>query len=419
MAIEKGRKPNTWHITFNLPEKDENGKYKRAPKRTVHGLKSDAKRELAKYRLEYTGESGESRDGTRPTVADYADKFHSQHVMKSPLAYDREKLEVRYIRRLFGDVRIDELTSQMIRDAYEKERSRRKLPLGEKESKPLSEDGLYKVHVKLRQILSQASSDDLIPANPCDKVKFPKPSQRNERKSLTLEDARRFREQLLRNFELDGDPKLIALLIIIGTGCRRGEALGLSWRDVDFENGTISLINQYAKDKDLRNPKMDSRGRVVGMDFSLAGALIAWEGIQQEGLQQVNRRRASRGEQPLVHDGDTPVVTGKYGQRVDPDVLGKFFRNYCVDNGWGKFTKDVVTKEYGGRTFTRGKGYEGLTMHELRHTVASLLIAEGLDVKTVQHQLGHKSAQTTLNAYVHAFESRSREAADTLGRILS
>lgn len=419
MAIEKGRKPNTWHITFNLPEKDENGKYKRAPKRTVHGLKSDAKRELAKYRLEYTGESGESRDGTRPTVADYADKFHSQHVMKSPLAYDREKLEVRYIRRLFGDVRIDELTSQMIRDAYEKERSRRKLPLGEKESKPLSEDGLYKVHVKLRQILSQASSDDLIPANPCDKVKFPKPSQRNERKSLTLEDARRFREQLLRNFELDGDPRLIALLIIIGTGCRRGEALGLSWRDVDFENGTISLINQYAKDKDLRNPKMDSRGRVVGMDFSLAGALIAWEGIQQEGLQQVNRRRASRGEQPLVHDGDTPVVTGKYGQRVDPDVLGKFFRNYCVDNGWGKFTKDVVTKEYGGRTFTRGKGYEGLTMHELRHTVASLLIAEGLDVKTVQHQLGHKSAQTTLNAYVHAFESRSREAADTLGRILS
>lgn len=419
MAIEKGRKPNTWHITFNLPEKDENGKYKRAPKRTVHGLKSDAKRELAKYRLEYTGESGESRDGTRPTVADYADKFHSQHVMKSPLAYDREKLEVRYIRRLFGDVRIDELTSQMIRDAYEKERSRRKLPLGEKESKPLSEDGLYKVHVKLRQILSQASSDDLIPANPCDKVKFPKPSQRNERKSLTLEDARRFREQLLRNFELDGDPKLIALLIIIGTGCRRGEALGLSWRDVDFENGTISLINQYAKDKDLRNPKMDSRGRVVGMDFSLAGALIAWEGIQQEGLQQVNRRRASRGEQPLVHDEDTPVVTGKYGQRVDPDVLGKFFRNYCVDNGWGKFTKDVVTKEYGGRTFTRGKGYEGLTMHELRHTVASLLIAEGLDVKTVQHQLGHKSAQTTLNAYAHAFESRSREAADTLGRILS
>ena len=50
MAIEKGRKPNTWLITFNLPEKDASGKYKRAPKRTIHGLKSDAKKELARYR---------------------------------------------------------------------------------------------------------------------------------------------------------------------------------------------------------------------------------------------------------------------------------------------------------------------------------------------------------------------------------
>ena len=52
MAIEKGRKPNTWLITFNLPEKDASGKYKRAPKRTIHGLKSDAKKELARYWVE-------------------------------------------------------------------------------------------------------------------------------------------------------------------------------------------------------------------------------------------------------------------------------------------------------------------------------------------------------------------------------
>lgn len=419
MAIEKGRKPNTWLITFWLPGTDENGKRRRAPKKTVHGLKSDAKRELAKYRLEYTGEPNEGESAALPTLASYAEKFHSQHVMKSPLAYDREKLEVRYIRRLFGDVHIDELTPQMIRDAYERERTSRKFLRSPSDPSPLSEDGLHKVHVKLRQILSQAYQDDLIPSNPCDKVKFPKPSQRNERKSLTLSDARRFREQLLRNFELDGDPKLVALLIIIGTGCRRGEALGLSWRDIDFENGTISLINQYAKDRDLRNPKMDSRGRVVGMDPALKGTLAAWKGIQLAELDQVNRRRALRGMGPLAQDGDTPVVTNKYGERVDPDGLGRFFRNYSVDNGWGAFTKDAVTKEYGGRTFTRGKGYEGLTMHELRHTVASLLIAEGLDVKTVQRQLGHESAQTTLNTYAHAFESRSREAADTLGRILS
>ncbi|GAA6333100.1 hypothetical protein I0600191H4_00720 [Collinsella sp. i06-0019-1H4] len=66
-----------------------------------------------------------------------------------------------------------------------------------------------------------------------------------------------------------------------------------------------------------------------------------------------------------------------------------------------------------------GKGYQGLTVHELRHTVASLLVAEGLDVKTVQTQLGHKSASTTLNIYAHAFEERSREAGNTIGRLLN
>lgn len=419
MAIEKGRKPNTWLITFNLPEKDESGKYRRAPKRTVHGLKSDAKRELAKYRLEYTAEPERDKEEGLPSVARYAEKFHSQHMMKSPLAYDREKLEVRYICRLFPDTRIDELTPQIIRDAYEGERTRRKFLHCANDATVLSEDGLHKVHVKLRQILAQAYQDDIIPSNPCDKVKFPKPSQRNERKSLSLTDARKFREQLLRNFELDGDPKLIILLIIIGTGCRRGEALGLSWRDIDFENDTISLINQYAKDRGLRNPKMDSRGRVVGMDPTLKATLESWKEIQLAELDQVNRRRSTRGMFPLAQSEDMPIATNKYGERIDPDGLGRFFRNYSVDNGWGTFTKDAVTKEYGGRTFTRGKGYEGLTMHELRHTVASLLIAEGLDVKTVQHQLGHESAQTTLNTYAHAFESRSREAADTLGRILS
>lgn len=417
MSIEKGRKPNTWLITFWLPGTDENGKRRRAPKKTVHGLKSDAKKELARYRIEYTGEPDE-RNST-PTIAQYAETFHSHHFMKSPLAYEREAYEIRNIQRLFPDARIDELTPQVIRTAYERERERRESPRCAGGQRPLSEDGLHKTHIKLRQILEQAYQDGDIRENPCSKVRFPKPSQRNERKSLTLKQAKRFRDQLLRNFMLDGDAKLIALLIIIGTGCRRGEALGLSWRDVDFQNGTISLINQYAKDKELRNPKMDSRGRVVGMDGALSRTLALWKGIQRKELDLVNARRAARGSSPLSLDEDTPVVTGKFGQRVDPDVLGKFFRNYCVDNGWGKYTVDVTTKEYGGRTFTRGKGYEGLTMHELRHTVASLLIAEGLDVKTVQRQLGHESAQTTLNVYSHAFESRSREAADTLGRILS
>ncbi|RGL09561.1 site-specific integrase [Collinsella tanakaei] len=417
MSIEKGRKPNTWLITFWLPERDENGKRRRAPKKTVHGLKSDAKRELARYQTEYRKEIEGVPSTT--TVAQYAERFHSQHVMNSPLAYDRERLEIAHICRLFPGVLITDLNPKGIRDAYEKERRRRDLPVRAGDPCPLSEDGLHKVHVKLRQIMGQAHLDDLIPNNPCEKVKFPKPPQRNARNSLTPEDARKFHEQLVRNFELDRDAKLVALLIILGTGCRRGEALGLSWGDVDFTRRTIHLINQYAKDHALRNPKMDSPGRVVGMSDALSRCLKEWKGYQLAQLDQVNRRRARRGEPALSQSDDFPVVTGRYGGRIDPDNMDRFFRNYCVDNGWGRFTENVSIKEYGGRTIVRGKGYEGLRMHELRHTVASVLILEGLSAKQVQSQLGHESCQTTMDLYVHAFESRSREAAEVLGRVLS
>jgi integrase len=164
---------------------------------------------------------------------------------------------------------------------------------------------------------------------------------------------------------------------------------------------------------------MGSAGRRVCMDDALARILAVWKNSQRLNLEHINGLRLKHSMEPLALDSLMPVVNGKYGQRIDPDGFDKFFRNFCVDSGWGEYTKDVVTKTYGGRTFTRGKGYRGLTVHELRHTVASLLVAEGLDVKTVQAQLGHKSASTTLNIYAHAFEERSREAGNTIGRLLN
>lgn len=417
MAIEKGRKPNTWLITFNLPEKDANGRYKRAPKRTVHGLKSDAKKELARYRLEY--EDGQVA-GSKDTVASYSSRFHAQHKLNSPLAYDREALEIKKIERLFRGMALTSLTPSRIRNAYSAERARRAVWTEDcGDERPLSENGLYKVHVKLRQVLKQAYRDGEIPNSPADMVDFPKPPQENKRNSLTLSEARRFRKAVLRKIETEGDAKYVGVLIILGTGCRRGEMLGLSWGDVDFSNNTITFYNQYAKDKVLRNPKMGSAGRRVCMDDTLARILAIWKNSQRLDLEHINDLRQKHSIEPLTQDERMPVINGKYGQRIDPDGFDKFFRNFCVDNGWGEYTIGVVTKTYGGRTFTRGKGYQGLTVHELRHTVASLLVAEGLDVKTVQAQLGHKSASTTLNIYAHAFEERSRVAGDTIGRLLN
>ena len=102
--------------------------------------------------------------------------------MNSPLAYDREALEIKKIERLFRGVALTSLTPSRIRNAYSAERARRAVwTEGCGDERPLSENGLYKVHVKLRQVLKQAYRDGEIPSNPADMVDFPKPPQENKR----------------------------------------------------------------------------------------------------------------------------------------------------------------------------------------------------------------------------------------------
>ena len=71
------------------------------------------------------------------------------------------------------------------------------------------------------------------------------------------------------------------------------------------------------------------------------------------------------------------------------------------------------------RAWRKEHGFEGLKFHELRHTQATQLLANGVDVKTVQTRLGHASASITLGWYAHAIPEKGHEAADLLGAILS
>lgn len=393
-VVEKGRKPNTWYITFYLGEKDANGRYKRAPRKLIHGLKRDAKAALADYRIELEAMDA-PRDET--TVVQYARRYHEEHQMKSPLAYKRERLDIDYIERLFGGIALSDLGAPTIRSAYARERKRRERG----DTHALTENALYKAHVKLRQILKQAYQDGVIPSNPCDLVEVKKP-EGEERTPLSEEEARRFRSIVLKELAEDPSSKLVACLLIMDTGMRRGEALGLTWGSVDLAAMELEVIEQFTNDKTPRAPKSKESSRVIAIGATLARELRRWKEVQ---------RRELAGLGVELSDS-TPVVTGRGGGHLDPNNLDRWFRNYCVDNGFGTFTRDVTSRVYGGKRYVRGKGYVGLKLHELRHTHATELIANGVDVKTVQHRLGHAQASTTMNIYAHAIRDNGRKAAD-------
>ena len=409
-TIEKDRRyPKTWKITFYLGEKDEKGRYKRAPKKTVHGSKADARKALNEYMEEYIAQmSGETSD----SISAYADHFHevNRHQLKSPLSIKREALDIEYVKKLFGSYNVTELTSRDIREVEAQAR----------ESGNWSSNQLHKMHIKLHQIMEQAFIDEIIDSNPVARVKMAKPAPEKERNAIARED-------LIRLFKaLSGrmDARSIGLLVIAATGIRRGEALGLTWKYVDFESEHFLTALQYDALHNLRPPKTQMSVRWICFKGRLASALKQWKEVQAEQLRALGLRQTE--DTPVVHTihhateaerKKDPRLPAYWVVHIDPDNYRRWCQNFFVDNGFGKYTEDVRWVTVDGRRVQRGKKYRGLILHELRHT-QSTIIQHDLNLKAAQHRLGHAQLDITGNTYTHFIDKDEIAAAETIDAIM-
>lgn len=195
--------------------------------------------------------------------------------------------------------------------------------------------------------------------------------------------------------------------LLIATGMRRGEMLGLMWGFVDLDGERLFIAHQYDTDKNLREPKTEKSKRWVSIKGRMADVLRAWKAQQAGELAAIG----------LPQTDETPVFANELGQFIDPNNYARWWRNFSVDNGFGVFTKDVRTSRMNGKEVTRGKGYEGLKLHELRHTQATL-IQGAVSPKAAQHRLGHSQISMTMNTYAHALDTDEIAAAEAMDRIL-
>ena len=172
------------------------------------------------------------------------------------------------------------------------------------------------------------------------------------------------------------------------TGCRRGEIVGLKWSDIDFENQRISVKRSIYKLSDgkarEKEPKSKCSIRTISIPERLCKTLTEYR------LQQ-NRHIAYLGDAWRNLDY---VFTEEDGHVMNPQTPTK------------QFSK-----------FLKRHGIRHLKFHGLRHTSATMLLANGCDIKTVSSRLGHADITTT-NIYVHALESTDRMAAQTFDNYL-
>lgn len=402
-------RPGVYRLYFSLGKDPETGKYLRSPKRTFYCKSKNPKnwaREcenaLRAYRAELEG--ARKPEETARSVSEYANDFHAlrEGTMGSPLAYEREGYDVRHIEELFGDIRLADIRSDDIRHAYAEARK----------SGRFSESEIRRIHVKLKQVMQEAVDNELVDRNPCTGVKLPKPNI-EARQALTTEEAARLLQCLL---DEELCPGTVCTLLLLECGLRKGEALGLSWEDYDTtdpERPVLHIVHQYTNDKVLRPPKSRMSRRTIAVNGTLRDCLGKWRDVQRDELERYGLMQ--EGTTPIVHgisiandaDGKHAAVT-----RIEGHNFSRWFRDFCVDNGFGEY--EIVTKTFvrNGKTHTRGRHYRGLVPHALRHTQATLLIGAGSDIKTVQARLGHASPSTTLGIYAHASEANDRKAAD-------
>ena len=253
----------------------------------------------------------------------------------------------------------------------------------EQNTEPLADKTILAYHRLISIILAQAEKEMLIPYNAAAKATPPKATKKapNYFQPETVSDILE---------ALEAEPlkwRLITHLMIV-TGCRRGEIMGLKWDKVDFKNRRITidraLIVSPSKGVYESTTKTDDT-RYLTLPAETIN-LLKQHKHDQLVLQIANGDR-------WIHTGF--VFTQHNGNHMNPDSITAWLSD-----------------------FSKRHNLPHINPHAFRHTVASVLLGNGTDIVTVAAQLGHASASTTENFYAHIIEENKAKASECIADVL-
>lgn len=343
----KGERKTKW-ISLGLPEK---------------GNKRKAEAELAKIRAEFEIPEEVGELSSDMLFADYllewleiakgrlAIATYSSYtsIIKNPLEpYFRKKkltlreLEARHLQMFY---------SEML--------------------KKVKSNTVIHYHAVIHSALKYAVKTDMLVQNVADKVDRPK---KNDFQPVFLSA-----DEMQEMFEaLRGTKLELPVLVAAFYGFRRGEVMGLKWDAIDFERGTISIKRTITT--------------------------VMEDGVYREVEQQSAKTKSSLRTLPLVGSFREIFMQVKEAQEFNKKICGNCY-NYeydgfvFVDEMGYRMRLDYLTSEF--PKFLKRHGLKRMRFHDLRHSCASLLLANGVPLKHIQEWLGHSDFTTTANIYAH------------------
>ena len=226
-------------------------------------------------------------------------------------------------------------------------------------------------HAIIHSALKYAVKTDMLVQNVADKVDRPK---KNSFQPVFLSA-----EEMQKMFEaLRGTKLELPVLVAAFYGFRRGEVLGLKWDAIDFERGTISVIRTVTT--------------------------ITVDGKQTEIEQQSAKTKSSLRTLPLIGSFREYFMQVKEAQELNKQICGNCYNHeydgfVFVDELGERMRANYLTSAF--PKFLESHGLRRMRFHDLRHSCASLLLANGVPLKHIQEWLGHSDFTTTANIYAH------------------
>ena len=254
----------------------------------------------------------------------------------------------------------------------------------EQNRKPLSKKTILEHHRLISSILHEAEKEMCVMYNAAERATPPKAG-----KSKPDYYQPEVLDQIIR--ALDGAPtkwKTITYLLI-DTGCRRGEAMGLKWESVDFRNELVTIeraLLYTAETGTFEGPPKNGESRVVRIAPETAAMLKAWKKVQDQQKRDSGDRWIDTGY----------VFTRESGEPMSPDSITQWLS-----------------------TFAQKNGLPHIHPHAFRHTAASNMIADGVDLVTTANELGHADPTTTAKIYAHQIKAAKARASQVRANVFS
>jgi len=315
-------------------------------------------------------QSGASIDPNKVALRQFLDRFETDWIAThvSPHSRERYGYVLNHVRQHLGDKPLQKVRPADLAAFY-----------GALAREGLAPRTIRLIHTVLHRALGQAKIWGVIRDNPADLAKPPKmPDQ--ETSMLQPDQASALLERLR------GNPLYLLVSLALGTGMRRNEMLGLRWQDVDLDAGRLTieqaLEETRARGIRVKGPKTKHGRRTISLPAHLVTELR-----QHWREQQKHRLGMGLGKAP---DSASVFATAD-GGHLSPNALSK---------AWPRIMAAI--------------GMPGVTLHSLRHTHASMLIASGMDILTISRRLGHSSPTITLSVYGHLIAGTDDRAAQIM-----